>query len=48
MNNKIPVISGNEILTVKKIDALQHFTEPPPRFDEASLIKFLEEKGYKV
>ncbi len=44
-NNKIPVISGNEILTVKKIDALQHFTEPPPRFDEASLIKFLEEKG---
>jgi DNA topoisomerase-1 len=44
-NNKIPAISGNEILTIKKIDALQHFTEPPPRFDEASLIKFLEEKG---
>ncbi len=44
-NAKIPPISENEILTAKKIDSLQHFTEPPLRFDEASLIKFLEEKG---
>lgn len=30
---------------VRKFYRLQHFTEPPPRFTEASLIKFLEEKG---
>lgn len=44
-NNKIPVISKGEVLKSKKIDAQQHFTEAPFRFDEATLIKSLEEKG---
>lgn len=44
-NSKLPKISENEILTTKDVVANQHFTEPPLRYDEASLIKFLEEKG---
>ena len=44
-NSKIPSMSVNEVLANKNIDAAQHFTEPPLRYDEASLIKFLEEKG---
>lgn len=44
-NAKIPVISEGEILKSKKTEAVQHFTEPPLRYDEATLIKFLEEKG---
>ena len=31
--------------TKEKIDASQHFTEPPPRFTEATLIKRMEELG---
>lgn len=38
-------LSENELLTPKKITPEQHFTEPAPRYTEASLIKFLEEKG---
>ena len=44
-NSKIPVLEVGERLIKKSVDATQHFTEPPLRFDEASLIKFLEEKG---
>lgn len=44
-NAKIPSISPNEILSMQNINATQHFTEPPLRYDEATLIKFLEEKG---
>lgn len=44
-NEKIPPISEGDRLTAEKFDPQQHFTEPPPRFTEASLIKFLEEKG---
>ena len=43
--NKIPALSEEELLTCKSIEASQHFTEPPLRYDEASLIKFLEEMG---
>ena len=43
--NKIPALSEEEMLTCKSIEASQHFTEPPLRYDEASLIKFLEEMG---
>ena len=43
--NKIPTLTKDEVLSCKSIDASQHFTEPPLRYDEASLIKFLEEKG---
>ena len=44
-SDKLPKISEKEIYVAEKIDASQHFTEPPLRYDEASLIKFLEEKG---
>ena len=44
-NSKIPSMTVNEVLSNKSTEATQHFTEPPLRYDEASLIKFLEEKG---
>lgn len=44
-NEKIPVIHEQDHLKVAEFDPLQHYTEAPPRFTEASLIKFLEEKG---
>src|SRR5439155_22856139 len=34
-----------EALAKRKIDAGQHFTEPPPRYSEASLVKRMEELG---
>jgi len=41
----IPELTEGEELDLKKIDPKQHFTQPPPRFTEASLVKLLEEKG---
>ena len=42
---ELPELEVGEKLSVKKIEPLQHFTQPPARFTEASLIKALEEKG---
>lgn len=42
---RIPVIREGEKLNCEEVNPLQHFTEPPARYNEASLIKFLEEKG---
>ena len=42
---RLPNVEKGETLQSKAILPAQHFTEPPPRFTEASLIKFLEEKG---
>ncbi len=44
-NSKIPPLTKDEVLLRKNVEASQHFTEPPPRYDEATLVKFLEEKG---
>jgi DNA topoisomerase-1 len=44
-NGVLPDLKKDEQFDTQKIDAVQHFTEPPLRYDEASLIKFLEEKG---
>ena len=44
-NQKLPAIHEQDTLKLDDFDSLQHFTEAPPRFTEASLIKFLEEKG---
>ena len=44
-NVKLPPICENDTLSRESFDAVQHYTEAPPRFTEASLIKFLEEKG---
>ncbi len=41
----LPKLSENEDLDPKSIDPKQHFTEPPPRFTEASLVRALEENG---
>jgi DNA topoisomerase-1 len=38
-------MSAGERLAKRKIDAGQHFTEPPPRYSEASLVKRMEELG---
>jgi len=42
---KLPDLAVNETLSEVEINPGQHFTEPPPRYTEASLIKFFEEKG---
>ncbi|MEP6707777.1 MAG: type I DNA topoisomerase [Pyrinomonadaceae bacterium] len=41
----LPSVQKGEMLDLKKITPDQHFTEPPPRFTEATLVKALEEKG---
>jgi DNA topoisomerase-1 len=43
--NRLPQMSAGEALQKRKIDATQHFTEPPPRYSEASLVKRMEELG---
>ncbi len=42
---KLPRLETGEVLEVDKIYGDQHFTEPPPRYGEASLVKTLEEYG---
>ena len=41
----LPVMQVNEVLDEHGLKPEQHFTQPPPRFSEASLIKELEEQG---
>ena len=41
----LPEIAAKDNLACTKLDALQHFTQPPPRYTEATLIKAMEEKG---
>ncbi|MBX6332004.1 MAG: type I DNA topoisomerase [Gemmatimonadaceae bacterium] len=41
----LPVLEVNERVPVREIIPRQHFTEPPPRFSEASLVKELERLG---
>src|SRR5690606_15903822 len=43
--NRLPEINQGETLKKEEIKAEQHFTEPPPRFSEASLVKRMEELG---
>jgi len=42
---KLPEIKKNQVLKCVLLNKEQHFTEPPVRYTEASLIKFLEENG---
>ncbi len=42
---RLPPMQARDPLERKRIDATQHFTEPPPRFSEASLVKRMEELG---
>jgi DNA topoisomerase-1 len=40
----LPPLEPTEI-NLKSLNPEQHFTEPPPRYNEASLVKELEERG---
>jgi DNA topoisomerase I len=42
---RLPRLAQGDVVPVSQIGADQHFTEPPPRFSEASLVKTLEEYG---
>jgi DNA topoisomerase-1 len=44
-NKKLPAMSDGEELDLIEVNTNQHFTQPPPRFNEASLIKKLEDLG---
>ncbi len=41
----LPILKANEVLDLHTLKPEQHFTQPPPRYTEASLIKELEEQG---
>lgn len=43
--HKLPALEDGQQLTLRELKPEQHFTEPPPRFNEASLVKELEERG---
>ncbi|MFH0918081.1 MAG: type I DNA topoisomerase, partial [Candidatus Omnitrophota bacterium] len=43
--NVIPPLEQGEVLGLKELSPSQHFTKPPPRFSDSSLIKALEEDG---
>jgi DNA topoisomerase I len=44
-NRRLPQLKQGESVNVQDVKADQHFTEPPPRYSEASLVKKLEELG---
>ena len=44
-NRMLPPMSERDPLKRRKVDASQHFTQPPPRYSEASLVKKMEELG---
>ena len=45
LKHKLPPLDPGQKLTLKSLLPEQHFTEPPPRYNEASLVKELEERG---
>lgn len=45
VENALPELEEGEVVKSEKIDPKQHFTQPPPRFTEARLVKTLEELG---
>jgi DNA topoisomerase-1 len=45
LKHRLPAVNEGEKLKLNAILPEQHFTEPPPRFNEATLVKALEEKG---
>ncbi len=42
---RLPAMAAGEPLAKERIEAAQHFTEPPPRYTEATLVKRMEELG---
>jgi DNA topoisomerase I len=45
LKHKLPAVTEGEVLKFRAIEPEQHFTEPPPRFTEATLVKELEADG---
>jgi DNA topoisomerase-1 len=45
LKHKLPPLEAGQTLKLKELKPEQHFTEPPPRYNEASLVKELEERG---
>ncbi|HOK46862.1 MAG TPA: type I DNA topoisomerase, partial [Bryobacteraceae bacterium] len=45
LKHKLPAVQEGETLKLRSIDPEQHFTEPPPRYNEATLVKKLEADG---
>lgn len=41
----LPDLQEGDELSIQKLEAMQHFTEPPARYNDASLVKTLEERG---
>ncbi len=41
----LPDLQKGDVLTLQRIEPKQHFTQPPPRFSEASLVRELEKRG---
>ena len=41
----LPELSEGQVLDLRALDAAQHFTQPPPRFTEATLVRRMEEVG---
>ena len=44
-DKRLPELFEKDALSLLKLDPKQHFTQPPPRYSESSLVKELEEKG---
>jgi DNA topoisomerase-1 len=42
---QLPPLAEGDVLALQKVEPDQHFTQPPPRYSEASLVKELEENG---
>ena len=44
-SNSLPELAPGDTLNCQQLEANQHFTQPPPRFTEATLVKAMEERG---
>jgi len=44
-NERLPELKSGDIPTLRELSEKQHFTQPPPRYSEASLVRELEDKG---
>ncbi len=44
-DKKLPPLEKDDVTSLEKVEAEQHFTQPPPRYSEASLVKKMEELG---
>ncbi|MGH9783452.1 MAG: DNA topoisomerase, partial [Terriglobia bacterium] len=45
LGKRLPMVTVGEVLRMRKLTPEQHFTEPPARYNEASLVKELEKRG---